>query len=182
MKGFSLLILLVMSILSACSNNQSSNEQSSQDLKKSESEGFKNGKFEPAVTISTAHCNNNVPFREGESIEDNVHTRWAKEELGLKIEYDWTTKLNKSWQSVSLLVEQKNESIQDLYMGAPTETMTAKGEALRTLEIETFISIIYGKTPVSEFDTFVKKWKEMGVDKITEEVNEWYNSATSNYL
>jgi putative aldouronate transport system substrate-binding protein len=48
------------------------------------------------------------------------------------------------------------------------------------LEIETFISIIYGKAPVSEFDNFVKKWKEMGGEQITEEVNDWYNSATSN--
>lgn len=87
--------------------------------------------------------------------------------------------LNKSWQSIFLLLEQKDQSIQDLFLGAPTETMLSKGEALRTLEIETFISIIYGKTPVSEFDDFVKKWREMGGDQITQEVNEWYESAAA---
>lgn len=41
------------------------------------------------------------------------------------------------------------------------------------------MSIIYGKSDVSEFDNFVKKWKESGVDEMTAEVNEWFKSATN---
>lgn len=87
--------------------------------------------------------------------------------------------LNKSWKSISLLLEQKDQSIKDLFLGAPTETMILKGEALRTLETETFISIIYGKKPISEFDAFVKKWNKMGGEQITKEVNDWYESAAA---
>lgn len=87
-------------------------------------------------------------------------------------------KSSKAWQAVDVLLQQEDISIQDLFLGAPTETMIAKGEALRTLEHELFMSIIYNKADVSEFDKFVTKWKEQGGDQITEEVNEWFKSAT----
>lgn len=70
----------------------------------------------------------------------------------------------------------KDTSIEDLFTGAMTETMKSKWEGLIKLETETFAKIIYGKAPVDEFDTFVTQWKELGGDKITEEVNAWYQS------
>ncbi|WP_051251109.1 extracellular solute-binding protein [Paenibacillus harenae] len=86
-------------------------------------------------------------------------------------------KANKTWQAVDVVLQQKDTSILDMYLGAPTETMVNKGEALRTLEHETFLSIIYNKAPVDDFDKFVEKWKASGGDEITAEVNEWYQSA-----
>lgn len=86
-------------------------------------------------------------------------------------------KTNKAWQAVDVMLQQADSSFLDLHLGSPTETMISKSEALRKLEHETFMSIIYNKAPVSEFDKFVKKWKESGGDEITAEVNEWYKSA-----
>jgi len=86
-------------------------------------------------------------------------------------------KANKAWQAVDVVLQQKESSKLDLFMGAPTKTMITKGEALRTLEHETFISIIYGKAPVSDFDKFVEQWKKSGGDAMTAEVNEWYKSV-----
>ncbi|WP_281426275.1 hypothetical protein [Paenibacillus agaridevorans] len=40
-----------------------------------------------------------------------------------------------------------------------------------------FNEIIYGKKPIDAFDQFVSDWKAGGGDKMTEEVNAWYDSA-----
>ncbi|WP_271750531.1 extracellular solute-binding protein [Cohnella sp. JJ-181] len=87
--------------------------------------------------------------------------------------------LSNNWYSAKVLADQKDASISNLFMGAQTETMKEKQEALIKLENETFIKIVYNQASVDEFDHFVKKWKEMGGDQITAEVNEWYASATS---
>ncbi|MBU5348311.1 extracellular solute-binding protein [Paenibacillus lautus] len=88
-------------------------------------------------------------------------------------------KSNKSWQAVDIVLQQQDSSILDMYLGPPTKTMVNKSEALRTLEHETFMSIIYGKAPISEFDTFVEKWKKSGGDEITAEINEWFQQVNN---
>lgn len=55
---------------------------------------------------------------------------------------------------------------------AQTKTMESRWTNLKKLEDETFLKIIMGSEDISAFDTFVKKWKDQGGDKITEEVNE----------
>lgn len=59
---------------------------------------------------------------------------------------------------------------QKAYFGT-TETMKTRNVALKKLEQETFVKIIMGDAPISEFDNFVKQWNKLGGDKITEEVN-----------
>jgi len=63
------------------------------------------------------------------------------------------------------------------YTGKNTQTMQDKGGVLVKLEADTFISIVYGKKPVEEFDSFVKEWNSLGGAKETEEVNAWYQST-----
>lgn len=48
-------------------------------------------KYEPPVTIVTAIVDENRPnaFKPGESLTDNVHTRWMEENLGIVIKFDW---------------------------------------------------------------------------------------------
>ena len=48
--------------------------------------------------------------------------------------------------------------------------------SLGTLCASTFTSIITGQKPVSAFDDFVTNWKKLGGDKITAEVNDWYQT------
>ncbi|WP_168120282.1 extracellular solute-binding protein [Paenibacillus sp. HB172176] len=57
------------------------------------------------------------------------------------------------------------------YQKAATPTMSDKQSSLEKLELETYTKIIMGQSPISEFDNFVKQWKKLGGDKITEEVN-----------
>jgi len=48
-------------------------------------------KYDPAITLTTvAGLNANAAiFKQGETIEDNVHTRLIKERLGIDIKYNW---------------------------------------------------------------------------------------------
>jgi putative aldouronate transport system substrate-binding protein len=81
-------------------------------------------------------------------------------------------------KAAGILLNDKELGMFNMFQGAPTSTMKDKKAFLDKLELETFTKIIYGQTPVSEFDSFVAKWKSSGGDKITEEVNEWYKQAT----
>ncbi len=52
-----------------------------------------------------------------------------------------------------------------------TKTMETKWTALKKLEEDTFLRIIYG-APLDTFDQFVRTWKAQGGDEITKEVAE----------
>ncbi|WP_227013467.1 extracellular solute-binding protein [Paenibacillus psychroresistens] len=68
----------------------------------------------------------------------------------------------------------KNKTLMDdQYFGAPTTTMTQSNSTLKKLQIEAFTSIII-RGKMEEFDQYVTKWKQLGGDKITEEVNTWF--------
>ncbi|QCT01730.1 family 1 extracellular solute-binding protein [Paenibacillus algicola] len=48
-------------------------------------------KYDPPITMTTARgIDASLKFKDGETIEDNVHTRWAKDKLGINLEYMWT--------------------------------------------------------------------------------------------
>jgi len=48
-------------------------------------------KYDPPITITTAIVDENRPnaFKPGESLTDNVHTRWMEENLGIVTKFDW---------------------------------------------------------------------------------------------
>ncbi|MBD2846992.1 extracellular solute-binding protein [Paenibacillus sp. IB182496] len=60
------------------------------------------------------------------------------------------------------------------FTGANTPALQSKGGILAKLEGETFTSMIYGKKPISDFDSFVEEWKKIGGQQVTDEVNAWY--------
>jgi len=76
----------------------------------------------------------------------------------------------------------KQYADKDLYMmnkfvGAPTPTGVEKSVTLSKLTNETFTRIILGELPIDAFDTFVQDWNKLGGEKITQEVNEWYEAS-----
>lgn len=71
----------------------------------------------------------------------------------------------------------KGYAIAQQFTGAPTPSMQSKSGILVKLEGDTFISMIYGKKPIDDFDNFVKEWKSIGGDAITKEANEWYQKT-----
>lgn len=65
----------------------------------------------------------------------------------------------------------------NMFVGAPTETMVSKMSTLEDLQDEVFIKIIMGEEPVDAFDKFVEDFNVLGGADITKEVNEWYASV-----
>ncbi|QOS79174.1 extracellular solute-binding protein [Paenibacillus sp. JNUCC31] len=81
--------------------------------------------------------------------------------------------------AAKVVLDQKDIVFNQMFTGAPTMTMQMNNDILTKMEKDTFSQIIYGKTSVDAFDSFVEKWKSSGGDQITKEVNEWYQSVKS---
>lgn len=79
--------------------------------------------------------------------------------------------------AAKVLMSQEDISYKDMFTGPPTDTMKSKLDYLNKIENQTFNEIIYGNKPIDSFDSFVQTWKAGGGDKITEEVNAWYDSV-----
>lgn len=69
-----------------------------------------------------------------------------------------------------------NLFMMDQFFGAPTDTMKQKMQLIKDAEIEYFTKVIMGQDSVDNFDDFVEKLNKLGLDKITQEVNEWNTS------
>jgi putative aldouronate transport system substrate-binding protein len=67
------------------------------------------------------------------------------------------------------VTSQPMNKVYSLFYGL-TPTMESKWATLEKLENETFLRIIMGNQPISAFDDFVVKWKELGGDQITKEI------------
>ena len=57
-----------------------------------------------------------------------------------------------------------------------TPAMVSRKAELDKLRNNTFLSMVMGETPISDFDKFVEQWKAQGGDEIAKEVNEWYQN------
>ncbi|GGA19688.1 extracellular solute-binding protein [Paenibacillus physcomitrellae] len=82
-------------------------------------------------------------------------------------------------EGMKIVMDQKDIRMKNYFQGPLTETMKSKNELLNKLVNETYSKIIYGQTPIDQFDKMVSDWKKSGGDQITKEVNEWYQSANN---
>ncbi|MCZ8521289.1 MULTISPECIES: extracellular solute-binding protein [Paenibacillus] len=71
--------------------------------------------------------------------------------------------------------DKNKQFLMEKFVGAPTPTMVERDATLKKLQNQVFVNIILGE-PIETFDKFVKDWKQLGGDRITQEVNEWYAS------
>ncbi len=91
-------LLVVFSLLIGCSDNQkgasdqpdASGEPTADQQSPSDSGSVYKDKYDPAVTISTVWgVDPALTFKNGETIDKNVATRWAHDELGIDIQSLW---------------------------------------------------------------------------------------------
>lgn len=77
---------------------------------------FANGKYDPPITVSTVgRITTATTFKNGETMEDNVHTRWAKERLGINLKYLWSASTqNKAYDTRIRLALSANEPMPDI--------------------------------------------------------------------
>lgn len=79
-------------------------------------------------------------------------------------------------RNADLVIDQEKYIKQNAFLGAPTETMSEHADYLIKLEMETFNKIIYGELGLEAFDDYVESFLSTGGEKITQEVQEWYDA------
>lgn len=81
---------------------------------------------------------------------------------------------NSSFAVIEQYVNSGNYLVNKFY-GTPTDSMSKYMSTLEAMEAEVFTSIVMGED-ISAFDNYVEKFFSLGGQKITEEVNAWYNT------
>jgi putative aldouronate transport system substrate-binding protein len=106
-------------------------------------------------------------------IKDNVGQieKYKAGENTLWSTYAWSGPDDSAFNVINKYEESGNYVVNG-YIKADTKSMTAKGATLKQLRDETFTKIIMGSASIEEFDKFVDKWKKLGGDDITKEVNQ----------
>ena len=79
-------------------------------------------------------------------------------------------------KSLLFIVDTASEGVMTQLQRLPTKTQIEKGADLSKLQNQTFINIIIGQQPLSDWDKFVDQWKKLGGDQWTQEVNEWWQT------
>ena len=69
---------------------------------------------------------------------------------------------------------EKDMFLWDKFTTGPTPTMGQKMSTVTDKVMEYYTKVIMGIETTDNFDDFVKELNSLGLDKITEEVNEWY--------
>lgn len=107
---FTIIMLLILSGLLGCTKDQ---EQLSKPTK--EQKGYQE-KYNPPVTITTVrNVGPNIAFKNGESMANNVATKWALEELGIKIKTLWyVTDANGAYETKLRLTLSSGKKMPDL--------------------------------------------------------------------
>ncbi|MFC5648635.1 extracellular solute-binding protein [Paenibacillus solisilvae] len=101
-------------------NEVGTQDNKTQDNKTEENatvvDGLLTGKFNPEVTITTVRgVAPGVTFRDGENVDDNVHTKWAKERFGINIKNLWSvTDQNDAYKTKLRLALSSNEPMPDV--------------------------------------------------------------------
>lgn len=77
---------------------------------------FADGKYDPPITLSTvAGITPSTTFKNGETMENNVHTQWALDTLGIQLDYLWTsTTQNNAFSTRMRLALSANEQMPDV--------------------------------------------------------------------
>lgn len=105
-----------------------------------------------------------------------LYEHWLAEEEQPKKNLEGWKAANAYKYGVAVLSTTAIERVRSVYYGS-TLHMRSKWPELQKLESETFLNIIVGDSPLSDFDLFVAKWKLMGGEAITQEVTQLAGSS-----
>ncbi|MGO4181299.1 extracellular solute-binding protein [Paenibacillus sp. TAF43_2] len=115
---------MLMASLAACGSNKEDQTEEKADNDSFYSAKFENGKYVEPVSITTVFpITTNLKFKNGENIDNNVHTKWAKDTLGIDIKYLWTVSdQNNAYQTKLRLMLTSGQEMPDIisFRGDPT--------------------------------------------------------------
>lgn len=101
-------------VLAGCSGGNGSKESAEPSASGSQNE-YKE-KYDPAVTITTAWgIDPELKFKNGESMENNVATKWAKDKFGIEIKSLWSvTDTNNAFATKLRLAMSSGQEMPDI--------------------------------------------------------------------
>ncbi|MDI4647105.1 extracellular solute-binding protein [Cohnella hashimotonis] len=126
--------------LTACSSNNN-NAQSSPDASSASSESpalnIVNGKIDHTVTITTVRGEDpTAKFKNGETYADNVHTRWAKDTLGVDMETLWTSPTGDgSYDTKLKLMLSSGDKLPDVFVSTQQATTNMFIESGKVMDV-----------------------------------------------
>ncbi len=103
-----------------------------------------------------------------------IYDQWMADSEQPKKNLEGWKAANAYKYGAAVLTSTAIEGVRSVFYGN-TLLMQSKWPALQKLESETFLNIIVGDAPLSEFDHFVAKWRSQGGDRITQEVTDIVN-------
>lgn len=132
------------------------------------------GEIAPALYYTLTYEGARIP-----SLYGDTHLKLAngEEPVTPYEKQEFNSRSIENIEAMKVVVEQKDIRMKNYFMGPLTETMQSKNELLDKLVNETYSKIVYGQQPIEAFDTMVDNWLKSGGEQITQEVNEWYESA-----
>lgn len=114
---------------------------------------------------------NDVKYPDTRSLIKTLQT-YSKDPAAAK-STDWATYTSRIFGVNDVLVKVRNEGLLteiDSQFFGNTKTLEEKGADMDKLREETFMKMITGAKPLSDFDNFVKQWHKQGGTQVTQEV------------
>ena len=126
-----LALVFSVSSLAACSSSESTEQSKSSPASSAQAESsgsmlhIVNGKITPPVTITTVRgIDPTAKFKNGETWDNNVHTKWAKETLGVDIKTLWSAQMADGSMNTKLrLMLSSGEKIPDIISSIDKDTI-----------------------------------------------------------
>lgn len=84
---------------------------------------------------------------------------------------EWTQKLQNLYKEYAAI------GVYDPTTGYVSKTQASKGATLGQKQLDTLTAIVLGRKPLSDWDQFVKEWKQQGGDQITRELEQAMQQA-----
>lgn len=126
-RGSILLLTFLIGILLLAGCFDSGGETAKKSLESGKTKPAWDFKYDPPITITTAIVDENRPnaFKPGESLTDNVHTRWMEDNLGIITKFDWIVSKFEDADTKIRLALAVNSKLPD--------TFNAEGDILKNL-------------------------------------------------
>ncbi|QOS79411.1 extracellular solute-binding protein [Paenibacillus sp. JNUCC31] len=126
-NAFSLVLAtsILFGLLLGCSAENNSNKAVSESPEKKTKINIVNGKLDPPVTLNIVRGEDpTMVFKNGETIDNNVHYRWAKEALGVDIKTLWTAPMTGDAYDTKLkLLLSSGERLPDVFVANSADTI-----------------------------------------------------------
>lgn len=129
--------MLAFSTIAACSSSNEAPKSDNEQPAVGQELNIVDGKIDPPVTITIARGEDpTTKFKKGESYSSNVHTKWAEEQLGVKIETLWGATMGDTTYDTKLkLMLSSGDEIPDMFVSTQPNTTNMFVESGKLLDV-----------------------------------------------